>query len=112
METPALVPMDLSSSVYEPAEDSFLLLDALEQELEAFLSSRNAAEDVLFVMEAGCGSGVVSTALAKEFKKRKLLVPCVFGIDVNRDACILTQKNAALNGLDGDYVQPLLLGND
>src|SRR3954470_6862295 len=109
METPALVPMSLSSSVYEPAEDSFLLLDALEQELESFLSTRNITEDVLLVLEAGCGSGIVSTALAKEFKKRKALVPCVFGIDVNRDACVLTQKNAVLNGLCGDYVQPILL---
>jgi release factor glutamine methyltransferase len=116
MDTPILTPMELNSSVYEPAEDSFLLLDALEKELDPFLSSSQKHEhnDIISVLEVGCGSGIISTAIANFIKNKYVdnsnILPVVFAIDINPEAALLTQKNANLNGLVDFRVQPILLG--
>ena len=46
--------------VYEPSDDTFLLLDALEADRE-----RLAASAPAICVEIGCGSGVVITSLSK-----------------------------------------------
>ncbi|CEP63218.1 S-adenosylmethionine-dependent methyltransferase LALA0_S07e05116g [Lachancea lanzarotensis] len=46
--------------VYEPSEDSFLLLDALEKD-RAFLTQFLGSQGVNLVCEVGCGSGIVTT---------------------------------------------------
>ncbi|XP_021946884.1 methyltransferase N6AMT1-like [Folsomia candida] len=107
METPILTPMDMNSSVYEPAEDSFLLLDALELDLDTFLTSRS--QDPILVLEVGCGSGILSTSIAKVLKDKNSYAPCVFSIDINPEATLLTKTNALLNGLDDFIIQPILL---
>jgi release factor glutamine methyltransferase len=107
MNTPILTPMDATTSAYEPAEDSFLLLDALEQEMDSIFCTQS--QQSKFVLEVGCGSGIISTAMAKKFKENGSNVPCVFSIDVNPEATLLTQKNSFLNGLDDYMVQPILL---
>jgi len=70
--------------VYEPAEDSYLLLDALALDLPAVLvkiqSSRPQTMPV--AMEIGCGSGIVSTFLSRIAQGNVLL----FASDINPDA--------------------------
>lgn len=78
--------------IYEPAEDSFLLLDTLSSATEAdylrdrFDSTRNNAPPV--VLEVGPGSGVVlafTVANAKHIFGRTDLV--ALGCDINHYAC-------------------------
>ncbi|KAI0400512.1 hypothetical protein F4802DRAFT_601904 [Xylaria palmicola] len=81
--------------VYEPAEDSFLLLDVLSSPAEtAFLRARfGAAAPPPFVVEIGPGSGVVVAFLtahaASIFGTREVLTGAV---DVNAHACAATAE--------------------
>jgi release factor glutamine methyltransferase len=79
------------STIYEPAEDSFLLLDTLSSPSEIkWLASRfhpAAHFPAPLVLEVGTGSGVVIAFLAanaREIFGRDVLA---MGVDVNEDAC-------------------------
>jgi release factor glutamine methyltransferase len=103
MNTPSY--SHLSSSdfdhVYEPAEDSFLLLDALEQELP-FLQSRKP----LITVEIGSGSGLAISALAKylNFQSHGF-----HAIDINKFACDATKRTARENGVNVEVINMDLL---
>ena len=76
METPKYSHFD---HVYEPAEDSFLLIDALELELP-FLHSQKP----LITVELGSGSGIAISALAKYLNYQS---HGFFAVDINKFAC-------------------------
>lgn len=82
--------------VYEPAEDSFLLIDTLSSASEsAFLSRRFRKTSTPIVLEVGTGSGVVlafAAAWAKKIFGRSDVL--ALGVDVNRFACVATAKTA------------------
>ena len=92
IKTPIL-PKSLDyEEVYEPAEDSFLMLDALEKELD-FLRRMNP----LLCLEVGSGSGILSTGLATVMKETDCLFLCT---DVNPVACKASKATAVENGVD------------
>ncbi|WYZ34409.1 hypothetical protein EsH8_I_000685 [Colletotrichum jinshuiense] len=121
--------------VYEPAEDSYLLLDTLSAPSEtAFLTSRfgtgspsstSAAAPTPLVVEIGTGSGVVVAFIAaqahKIFGTRDVLTA---GVDLNGFACRATNatvsraraenpatcSNAWLGAAMGDLTGPLRPG--
>lgn len=115
------------SQVYEPAEDSFLLLDTLSSASETtFLHQRFAASPrnpIPLVVEVGTGSGVVIgfvNAHARTLFGGPILTA---GVDVNNFACSATEatvKKAAaenpgthghfLGALHGDLLSPLRQG--
>jgi release factor glutamine methyltransferase len=95
LPTPSTRHVDFDT-VYEPAEDSFLLIDTLSSTSEiAFLSQRFHKTATPVVLEVGTGSGVViafTTTWAKKIIGRRDVLG--LGIDVNRFACVATSKTA------------------
>ncbi|XP_011885308.1 PREDICTED: hemK methyltransferase family member 2 [Cercocebus atys] len=82
------------SDVYEPAEDTFLLLDALE-------AAAAELAGVEICLEVGAGSGVVSAFLASMIGPQALYM-CT---DINPEAAACTLETARCNKV---HVQPVI----
>lgn len=93
-----------SETVYEPAEDSFLLLDALEKEQD-YLT--NTFKDQLSVVcELGPGSGIVTTFMMQHgipSKEFSIYIAC----DINPWALDATVNNASRNNCITKYLEPI-----
>ncbi|WVW81635.1 hypothetical protein I302_103630 [Kwoniella bestiolae CBS 10118] len=75
--------------VYEPAEDSFILLDALELDAQLIRGDKPT-----ICVEIGSGSGIVSTFLSQLVGPSSSLV---LSTDINRYACEVTLRTAKAN---------------
>ena len=71
----------ITPTVYEPAEDSFLLA--------TYASSLSGK-----ILEIGCGSGIASLSAAAADRKNDVL-----GVDINPAAVACAQENARLNSI-------------
>ncbi|CAJ0604493.1 unnamed protein product [Cylicocyclus nassatus] len=83
-------------SVYEPAEDTFLLLDAIEKDIQML---RELSPKI--VLEIGCGSGVVSTFVNQALGGNVTSL----ATDYNPDALECTLETGRLNGVKIDVVR-------
>ena len=96
----SLTKSNLKELVYEPSEDTFLFLDALEQEL-THLRKLNP----LLALEIGSGSGVVITFLGKYLKTETLYL----AVDINKNACLASKETSIENNIDLNIIQSDLL---
>jgi len=83
--------------VYEPAEDTFILLDALEEDAEELRNSKP-----LVCLEIGSGSGCVSSFVGSILGSSAALY---LATDINPHACKCTQRTGARNKIP---IQPIL----
>ncbi|KAK5781078.1 S-adenosylmethionine-dependent methyltransferase PWA37_002001 [Arxiozyma heterogenica] len=83
------------NKVYEPSEDSFLVLDSLEKDL-VYLREK-FKNRVTFVCELGPGSGIITTFMIQnEIPNRSNSL--YFSVDINPWALDTTLTTAKLNG--------------
>ncbi|KAF4315755.1 hypothetical protein BBO99_00009159 [Phytophthora kernoviae] len=86
--------MAYDCDVYEPAEDTFLFLDALQDELPQLV-----ALDPAFCVEIGCGSGAVFVYLATQLQKAGTRA-MFLATDINPLAAGVAQQTARTNGAE------------
>eukprot|EP01130_Rhizamoeba_saxonica_P009508 TRINITY_DN3868_c0_g1_i5.p1 TRINITY_DN3868_c0_g1~~TRINITY_DN3868_c0_g1_i5.p1 ORF type:complete len:215 (-),score=51.00 TRINITY_DN3868_c0_g1_i5:302-895(-) len=82
-------------NVYEPAEDTYLFLDALLDEKPLLLSL-----DPKICLELGSGSGCLISYLGSMLGSDRLYM----AVDINKDACETTIATGKQNGVDVDCV--------
>ena len=97
--------LDDYEHVYEPAADTFLLLDALKYEIDQ--GSFDTLDGPVIALELGCGSGVPSIYFRQELKRRLHEPPIscrVISIvtDINPRALEMTMRTARINGIEAD----------
>jgi len=81
-------------SIYEPAEDTFLLCDALT---DRFGISSLIEYPPALVLELGCGSGAAAAHLGNLLAARGLPRPATLCVDINVRACAASLRTAAAN---------------
>uniref|UniRef100_A0AC35TVN1 MTS domain-containing protein n=1 Tax=Rhabditophanes sp. KR3021 TaxID=114890 RepID=A0AC35TVN1_9BILA len=77
-------------SIYDPDNDTFLLMDSLEAHKQALVDLKPS-----IVLEVGSGTGIV-TAFVRSLLKEEVNFTS-FAIDLNYDACLCTQETSAMN---------------
>eukprot|EP00794_Sanderia_malayensis_P015120 gene15120-16676_t len=77
--------------VYEPAEDSFLMMDALESKIDCIKKRRP-----VLCLEIGTGSGVLSAFLASALGNSC----CFIATDINQQAVLCAKETSLVNNTD------------
>lgn len=85
--------------VYEPCDDSFLLVDALLSDQANLLHHQPR-----ICLEVGCGSGYVITSLALILGKQEAGGVYYMATDLNPHAVRVTRETLNAHGLDADLV--------
>ncbi|GIY78633.1 methyltransferase N6AMT1 [Caerostris darwini] len=90
----SILKKEIFNDVYEPAEDTFILIDALEKDIDLIKKLRPS-----ICLEIGSGSGVVITSLGKV-----LGYPYFLSTDLNPFATSATRATSLSNGVSVDAI--------
>lgn len=90
------------SHFYEPAEDTYLLCDALLEECDELHAIKKESGEPLICLEIGCGSGCVITYLGIILKD---IHPLLCATDINIEAARATMKTSRANNVIVDVIQ-------
>jgi release factor glutamine methyltransferase len=82
--------------VYEPAEDTYLLIDGIQLDVS---TSENLKSTIYQALEIGCGSGVPIVYLGTLLKQDEKETAICYATDINPIALRTAQKTASENGL-------------
>ncbi|CUM49978.1 unnamed protein product [Debaryomyces tyrocola] len=93
LPTPIVKDIDIDN-VYEPAEDSFLLLDCLEEQYQ-FITERFRSR-IPLVTEIGTGSGIVTTFIQQNILPQSMFITT----DINPHACKTVLQTDKDNNID------------
>ncbi|CAX42845.1 N5-glutamine methyltransferase, putative [Candida dubliniensis CD36] len=102
LPTPTVKNIDYEE-VYEPSEDSFLLLDCFEKEKDYLQSKFKTG--IPLVTEIGTGSGIVTAFVAKHIVQNGIFLTT----DINPHACKTVLQTVKYNNDDGSSI--CLLGS-
>jgi release factor glutamine methyltransferase len=89
--------------VYEPSEDTFLLLDALRFDFED-IQNQDCIRFIQNTLEIGCGTGVVTIYLAQLLNKSFTHFHVT---DINPDAIRITLQTAQINHISPNSLFPI-----
>lgn len=94
------------NNVYEPAEDTFLMIDILKLEEEKIKKHFISKNEDIFTAEVGCGSGFISCCFLNFIKESNYLDKNYlhYCIDINQDALTLTTNLLTNYDLDKNCV--------
>lgn len=93
--------------VYEPSDDTFLMLDALEYEYcNDDIRNHNSIDNLNCALEIGSGTGVSIVFLGTLVRKTKDLSSVkLYATDINRDAVRITNMTAQVNGIGKEILE-------
>ena len=89
--------------VYEPSEDTFLMLDALHHEFT--VTRNNHVEKIKNILEIGSGTGVSIVSAGMLMKQLQRTDYKLYATDINQEAVRITRQTAKENGLDDDIIE-------
>ena len=89
---------DYSKNVYEPSEDTFILLDAIENDIKD-LKNRFRVNQSPLCLEIGTGNGVPGTFLL-EILLNNNLNPFIYLTDINSTALKCAQETILVNSTE------------
>ena len=90
-------------NVYEPAEDTFLLIDSILNDIN-YLKNNNyfiKNKDINSI-EIGCGNGLISCCYLNLLKELNITINNHFCVDINKDAVNLTKNLLKNYNLDNN----------
>lgn len=99
LPTPTIRTLD--EKVYEPAEDSYLLLDCFEQDQDFLVGKFSSRNKIPLVVEIGAGSGIVTTFVKQNICKDGIFI----ATDLNPHACRAVMQTARENKVDDAKIE-------
>ncbi|KAH3760571.1 hemK methyltransferase family member 2 [Pelomyxa schiedti] len=94
----------VDGAVYEPADDTFLLVDSISDDWDNFAAAQ-VNNSSIFGLEVGCGSGYVITHIGLLHRARNCATPlALFATDVNPLAGERCIKTSTINHVNVEVV--------